>query len=91
MVPEEILLRLPERIHLWGRQQPWKNAASKVSILQCLWHMKIGGCDGNYGAITVTMGAATSPMPSSCHKPNIFFPCNTTNYILLPLKVEFGK
>lgn len=91
MVPEKILLRLSERIHLWGREQAWKNAAPKVSILQCLWHMKIGGCDGNYGAITVTRGAASTPVPSSCHETIIFFPCNIIDYNLLPLKVEFSK
>lgn len=62
MVPEKILLRISERIHLWGREQAWKNAAPKVSILQCSWHMKIGGCDGNCGAILVTMGAASTPV-----------------------------
>lgn len=74
MVPEKILLRHSERIHLWGREQAWKNAAPKVSILQQLWHMKIGGYNGNYGAITVTVGAANIPVPSFFHEAIIFCP-----------------
>lgn len=90
MVPEKILLRISERIHLWGREQAWKNAAPKVSILQCSWHMKIGGCDGNCGAILVTMGAANT----SVHLPHgaiNYFPCHIMDWDLLPLKAEFCR
>lgn len=70
MVPEKILLRLSEGIHLWGREQAWKNAAPKVSILQCSWHMKIGGCDGNCGATPVTTGAAGTPVHLPVTEPS---------------------
>lgn len=70
MVPEKILLRLSEGIHLWGREQAWKNAAPKVSILQCSWHMKIGGCDGNCGATLVTTGAAGTPVHLPVTEPS---------------------
>lgn len=74
MVPEKILLRISERIHLWGREQEWKNAAPKVSILQCSWHMKIGGCDGKCGAILVTMGAASTPVHPPVMEPSLAAP-----------------
>lgn len=53
--------------------------------------MKIGGRNGNYGAIMVTMGAVSTPVPYSCYKSIIFFPCNITDYNLLPLKPEFSR
>lgn len=74
MVPEKILLRISKRIHLWGREQARKNAAPKVSILQCSWHMKIGGCDGNCGAILVTTGAASTPVRLPVMEPSLSAP-----------------
>lgn len=53
--------------------------------------MKIGGYNGNYGAITVTVGAAKIPVPSSVHEAIIFCPRNIMNYILLALKAEFSR
>lgn len=47
--------------------------------------------NGNYGAITVIVGAVNIPVPSSFHEAIIFCPCNTMNYILLALKAEFSR